>query len=60
MHILIIDWPQYVTKDHPNAQELLTRDIKNILQYFKRKQILKVRLEEALSYVTGASKTFAS
>jgi RIO kinase 2 len=60
MHILIIDWPQYVTKDHPNAQELLARDIKNILQYFKRKQMLKVGLEEALSYVTGASKTFAS
>ncbi|PIX32054.1 serine/threonine protein kinase, partial [Candidatus Bathyarchaeota archaeon CG_4_8_14_3_um_filter_42_8] len=37
MHILIIDWPQYVTMTHPNAKQLLTRDIKNILQYFKRK-----------------------
>jgi RIO kinase 2 len=53
MHILIIDWPQYVTRDHPNAQQLLTRDVKNILQYFGRKQMLKVKLEEALNYVTG-------
>jgi RIO kinase 2 len=57
MHILIIDWPQYVTKKHPNAQQLLTRDIKNILQYFKRKQELKVKLKEALAYVTGKAKT---
>jgi len=53
MHILIIDWPQYVTREHPNAQQLLTRDVKNILQYFSRKQMLKVKLEEALNYVSG-------
>ena len=56
MHILIIDWPQYVTKDHLNANELLTRDVKNILHYFKRKYMLKVKLNEALSYVTGTGK----
>jgi len=56
MHILIIDWPQYVTKEHPNAKELLTRDVKNILHYFKRKHMLKVKLDEALSYVTGTDK----
>ena len=56
MHILIIDWPQYVTKDHPNANELLTRDVKNVLHYFKRKHMLKVKLNEALSYVTGTGK----
>jgi len=56
MHILIIDWPQYVTMTHPNAKQLLTRDIKNILQYFKRKYMLKVKLKEALAYVTGTGK----
>jgi RIO kinase 2 len=56
-HILIIDWPQYVTKEHPNAQEFLKRDVENILQYFSRKRMLKVKLEEALDYVTGKSKT---
>jgi len=56
MHILIIDWPQYVTKKHPNAQQLLTRDIKNILRFFKRKHRLQVKLKEALAYVTGVGK----
>lgn len=56
MHILIIDWPQYVMKDHPNAQQLLTRDIKNVLEYFRRKHMLKVKLKEALAYVTGKGK----
>ena len=56
MHILMIDWPQYVTRDHPNSQQLLTRDLKNILQYFKRKHMLKVNLKEALTYVTGTGK----
>jgi len=53
MHILIIDWPQYVTKEHPNAQLLLTRDLKNVLQYFKRKHGVGTKPEEALEYVTG-------
>jgi RIO kinase 2 len=56
-HILIIDWPQYVMKEHPNAQEFLARDVKNILQCFSRKQSLKVKLSEALDYVTGKTKT---
>ncbi len=56
MHILIIDWPQYVTREHPNAQELLTRDLKNITQFFESKHMLKVELKEALSYVTGEGR----
>jgi RIO kinase 2 len=59
MHILIIDWPQYVTRDHPNAQQLLTRDVKNILQYFVRKHLFEAKLKEALDYVTGMGKTDA-
>ena len=56
MHMLIIDWPQYVTKEHPNAQQLLTRDVKNILQFFRRKHMLKAKLKENLAYVTGTGK----
>jgi RIO kinase 2 len=56
-HILIIDWPQYVTKEHPNAEELLTRDIQNILQFFKRKHKLNADLKEAMDYVIGARRT---
>jgi RIO kinase 2 len=58
MHVLIIDWPQYVTREHPNAQQLLMRDVKNILQFFERKHMLKAKLDEALMYVTGKVKAF--
>ena len=57
MHILIIDWPQYVTREHPNAQQLLKRDIENIINFFKRKRLLEVEISEALAYVTGKGKT---
>lgn len=57
MHILIIDWPQYVTKEHPNARQLLTRDVKNVLVFFRRKYRLKVKLENALAYIKGQAKT---
>ncbi len=50
-HILIIDWPQYVTIKHPNAQHLLERDLKNVLRYFQRKHKLKTKLKEALTYI---------
>ncbi|MFX1312023.1 MAG: RIO1 family regulatory kinase/ATPase, partial [Promethearchaeota archaeon] len=36
-NILIIDWLQWVSNDHPNAKSLLERDIENICNYFKRK-----------------------
>ena len=55
--ILIIDWPQYVTRNHPNAQQLLTRDVKNILLFFKRKNMLKAELKKALAYVMGKGET---
>jgi len=56
MHILIIDWPQYVMKEHPNAQQLLTRDVENILRFFRRKHMVKAELGENLAYVTGTGK----
>ena len=55
-NILIIDWPQYVTKDHPNAQMLLKRDIENVIAFFKRKHLLEANVEKALAYVTGKGR----
>ena len=48
-HILIIDWPQFIRPDHPNAEKLLERDLRNVLKFFKYPQ--KTTLEEALAYV---------
>lgn len=50
-HILIIDWPQYVKRDHPNAEFLLERDLKNVLGFFERKFGIDYGLEKALFYV---------
>jgi len=50
-HVLIIDWPQNVPTTHPNAKELLERDIQNVLKFFKRKYELNMKVEDALIYV---------
>ncbi|MEM3874063.1 MAG: RIO1 family regulatory kinase/ATPase [Candidatus Bathyarchaeia archaeon] len=56
-HILIIDWPQYITKEHPNAQQLLRRDVENTINFFKRKHLLLgVNVDKALAYVTGKTR----
>ncbi|WP_435196030.1 serine/threonine-protein kinase RIO2 [Natronomonas sp. EA1] len=35
--VLVFDWPQSVPTDHENADEFLTRDLRNLVQYFSRK-----------------------
>ncbi|MCX8150559.1 MAG: AarF/UbiB family protein [Candidatus Bathyarchaeota archaeon] len=57
MHILIIDWPQSVSITHPNAEALLTRDIKNIVDFFSRKFRLKISLENAVAFTVGKIET---
>jgi len=59
MHILIIDWPQYVMVDHPNAQQLLLRDVRNVLNFFSRRFSVKVKVKEACGYVTGKGRSLA-
>ncbi len=49
----IIDWPQAVEVNHPNAAELLERDVRNILRFFARRYKIDLSLEEALSRVKG-------
>ncbi len=51
--VLIIDWPQFVTPTYPSAERLLKRDVKNVINYFKRKHRVVVSLEQALAYVKG-------
>ncbi|MCE4610929.1 MAG: serine/threonine protein kinase [Desulfurococcales archaeon] len=49
----IIDWPQYVYKDEPNAEELLRRDVTYLLRFLKRRFGLSLDVEEVLRYVKG-------
>jgi RIO kinase 2 len=57
MRILIIDWPQFVTLEHPNAEELLKRDVKNVLAFFSRRFRLNVAPEKVFEYVSGKSRS---
>jgi RIO kinase 2 len=50
----IIDWPQAVDATHPHAQELLERDLVNVLHFFERKYRIEMPLERALSRVWEA------
>jgi len=51
LHILIIDWPQFVKRNHPNADNLLRRDVRNTLKFFRRKFKMERILEDTLRYV---------
>jgi RIO kinase 2 len=58
-HLLIIDWPQAVKTDHPNAMELLERDLKNVLIFFSRKFNVELAAKEACDYVIGKARSLA-
>jgi RIO kinase 2 len=58
-HILIIDWPQYVLTEHANAENLLERDLKNVLAFFNRKFNVKMTVKETRDYVTGKVRSVA-
>ena len=48
-NILIIDWMQWIPREHPNAHKILKRDIENICVYFEKKFNLKSNVEEIVS-----------
>jgi RIO kinase 2 len=49
--IWIIDWPQAVTLDHPNAEFLIKRDIQNVIKFFKRKYDLQINENYYMQYI---------
>ncbi|MDH5647514.1 MAG: AarF/UbiB family protein, partial [Candidatus Heimdallarchaeota archaeon] len=53
LHPIIIDFPQSVDRSEKNANELLMRDIKNIISFFDRKYKLNTDINEIYNYVTN-------
>lgn len=47
----IIDWPQAVEVDHPQSQELLERDLANVLRFFERRYRIEMPLDRAILLV---------
>ncbi len=52
--ITIIDWPQYVKAGAKTADEMLARDVGNILTYFERKYRIKRDLQATLEVIKAA------
>lgn len=50
----IIDWPQYVSSASPLAQQLLKRDILNIVKFFRKRFRLNIDAEEVYKHIIGA------
>jgi RIO kinase 2 len=48
---VFIDWPQSVSTNDPGANELLTRDISNLVKFFARRHNVFVPVQEALDFV---------
>jgi len=57
--VQLIDWPQYITPDHPQADEILERDISNILNHFYRKYGIKRKLNETIDEVKHGTEDSA-
>ena len=51
--ILVIDWPQWVSKNHPRSSEYLKRDITNLVRFFKRRFGLNLDVNEVLKDIKG-------
>ncbi|MEM3620715.1 MAG: RIO1 family regulatory kinase/ATPase [Nitrososphaerota archaeon] len=54
--IIIIDWPQWVKKDHPMAKIYLKRDLTNLIRYFKKRwniEIIPRKYQSFLDEVLG-------
>ncbi len=47
----IIDWPQYIAVSHPNAKDIIYRDIDNVLTFFKKKYRVKIDTQEVINSI---------
>lgn len=51
-----IDWPQSVAANNPGADELLTRDVANIVNFFVKRYRVPTTAQEALDFVRSKKK----
>jgi RIO kinase 2 len=53
----LIDWPQWVNPTHPNARELLQRDVETVLRFFARAYGIAADADKALRFAMGESSS---
>jgi len=44
----VIDWPQYVEREHPSAKQLLKRDVEYVVRFFKKTYGVPIEVEDVL------------
>jgi len=54
--VWLIDWPQWVGADHPNAKELMRRDVGAVAKFFERSYGLSADIDALVGYVTGSGR----
>ena len=55
---LIIDWPQYVPREDPSAEQLLRRDVDYILRFFRKTYKIHADPERVLKYIRGEKESW--
>ncbi len=56
--IWVIDWPRWVRPDHPNARDYLRRDVRNVLDFFRRRFHVDVNPDDDAERVVSAILQF--
>jgi RIO kinase 2 len=54
--VWLIDWPQWVGKDHPNAGELMRHDLGAVARFFARSYGITAELDALVRYVMEEGK----
>ncbi|MGZ4952457.1 MAG: RIO1 family regulatory kinase/ATPase domain-containing protein, partial [Halobacteriota archaeon] len=49
--VTLIDWSQWVPLSHPDSEDLLSRDVNNVLSYFARKYKITKTTDDVLAYI---------
>lgn len=58
--VWLIDWPQWVGRDHPNAKDLMKRDVSAVARFFERSYGLGADAEKLTDYAMGVKPRFPS
>ena len=54
--VWLIDWPQWVGRDHPNAKELMKRDVGAVAKFFERSYGVAADIDQLVAFVTDGGR----
>lgn len=54
--VWLIDWPQWVGRDHPNAREMMSRDVGAVAKFFERAYGISADADRLVGYARGGAR----